>query len=63
MWSAAQEIARRDKTSVDEICTMVSSQQTESSLTSSMRVYILNYFWDLAGRLEPEVAERNYEPV
>lgn len=57
MWSAAQEIARREQMSVDEICTMVSAQQTESSLTSSMRVYILNYFWDLAGRLEPEGAE------
>ncbi len=57
MWSAAQEIARRERMSVDEICTMVSRQQTESSLTSSMRVYILNYFWDLAGRVEPEGAE------
>lgn len=59
MWSAAQEIARREQMSVDEICTMVSTQQTESSLTSSMRVYILNYFWDLAGRLKPKGAEQH----
>ena len=57
MWSAAQEIARRERMSIDEICTMVSVQQTESSLTSSMRVYIVNYFWDLARRLEPEGAD------
>ena len=58
MWAAAQEIARRERMTVDEICTMVSAQQSESSLTSSVRVYILNYFWDLAGRLEPESADQ-----
>lgn len=57
MWSAAQEIARRERLSIDEICTMVAAKRTESSLTSSMRVYILNYFWELARALEMDGAE------
>lgn len=59
MWRAAEEVARREGMSVDDICTTVSRSATESSLTSSVRVYLLTYFWELADQLLRERADQD----
>ena len=44
MWDALSEIARREGRTINEICTRVDKRRKESTLTSGLRVYILNYF-------------------
>ncbi len=61
MWAAAQEIARREGITIDEICNTVNANRAGSSLTSSVRVYILDYYWQLARRLEGQDAD--HDPV
>lgn len=52
MWAAVREVARREGISLDELCSKVDNQRSESSLTSSVRVYVVQYYRDLAERLE-----------
>ena len=58
MWRAAEEVARREGLTVDDICTIVNRNRVESSLTSSVRVYLLTYFWELAERLLRDRADQ-----
>ena len=44
MWDALLEIQRREGRTVNEICTEVDATRRESTLTSGLRVYILEYY-------------------
>ena len=44
MWDALNEIADRESTSINQICTWVDGHRAETEFTSSLRVFILNYF-------------------
>jgi predicted DNA-binding ribbon-helix-helix protein len=44
MWEALEEICRRETMTVHEVCSLVDSRRTQSSLTAAMRVFILGYF-------------------
>jgi predicted DNA-binding ribbon-helix-helix protein len=43
-WDALHEIARRERVSVHDVCTIVSQRRTRSSLTAALRVFVLGYF-------------------
>lgn len=45
MWAALRDIAKREKCSVHEICTLIYlRKKTNSTLTASIRVFIMLYF-------------------
>jgi predicted DNA-binding ribbon-helix-helix protein len=44
MWDALDEICSRESVSVHELCTMVHRRHAGSSLTATMRVFIVGYF-------------------
>jgi predicted DNA-binding ribbon-helix-helix protein len=45
MWDAVYDIARRERISVNELCTLVDQRrEPEQSLTSAVRVAVLVYF-------------------
>ncbi|MBP7253080.1 MAG: ribbon-helix-helix domain-containing protein [Alphaproteobacteria bacterium] len=45
MWTALQEICRRERSSLHETCTMIAMQRVgESSLTAAVRVFIMAYY-------------------
>jgi len=50
MWDALSEIAGREERTVNAICTRVDKRRKESTLTSGLRVYILNHFRRTAKR-------------
>jgi predicted DNA-binding ribbon-helix-helix protein len=50
MWDALSEIAEREERTINAICTRVDKRRKESTLTSGLRVYILNYFRRAAKR-------------
>lgn len=52
MWLAAEELCRRESLTMDELCSGVARNGNESSLTSSMRVHVLEYFRAGFERLE-----------
>lgn len=49
MWLALKDIARYEKCSVHDLCSMVSEyKKNNKSLTSSVRVFVLSYFKEAA---------------
>ena len=44
MWDALNEICRRERRSLHEICAEVDRERRQSGLTAGIRVFILNYF-------------------
>ena len=50
MWGALSEIAEREEQTTNAIFTRVDKRRKESTLTSGLRVYILNYFRRAAKR-------------
>ncbi len=45
MWAALRDIAKREKCSIHEICTLIYlRKKTNSTLTASIRVFIMLYF-------------------
>ena len=44
MWDALNEICRRERRSLHEICAEVDRERRQSGLTAGVRVFILNYF-------------------
>lgn len=49
LWNALDEICRREGISRNELCTKIAHEKTASaSLTSWIRIYIVNYFLKLA---------------
>jgi len=50
MWDALTDIARREKISINCLCSLVSVHRRQSSLTSAMRVFVLAYYRCAANR-------------
>ena len=48
MWDALAEIARREGQTVHDVCSIVSHIRSDSTLTASLRVFILRYFREAA---------------
>jgi len=44
MWDALEEIARRERMTIHQLCTQVDARRHESSLTAAIRVFTLSYF-------------------
>ena len=44
MWDALHEICVREGRSINEICSEIDRNRSQSGLTAGVRVYILNYF-------------------
>ena len=44
MWDAWEEVARREGSTVHQICALVDARRRESSLTAAIRVFILGYY-------------------
>lgn len=45
MWGALKEIAKREKCSIHDICTLISMRKNEhTSLTAAIRVFLMLYF-------------------
>lgn len=44
MWDALAEIARRERRTAHDICSEIDRFRRQSTLTSGVRVYILDYF-------------------
>ena len=42
-WEALESISKEEGRSIDDICEEVSSQKAGSSLTSAIRVFVLDY--------------------
>ena len=54
-WGALQEICAREGMTVNQVCTQVSRQKGSASLTAAIRVFVITYFREKAGRpAEPE---------
>ena len=47
-WDALDELARREKTSINDICDRASSHRNGLGLTAILRLYALIYFRDAA---------------
>jgi predicted DNA-binding ribbon-helix-helix protein len=54
MWDAFFDIAEREHTNLDNLCTRIDEQRQESSLTAAVRVFIMNYFRHAAGLLRSD---------
>lgn len=49
MWDGLREICRRERSNMHQICTSVSLQKVdESSLTASIRVFVMRYYREAA---------------
>lgn len=44
MWQCLEEVARRERVSLNRLCTEIDQRRRESSLTAAIRVFILGYF-------------------
>lgn len=44
MWDALDEICRRERLSVHDICGLIAERHRGNNLTAAMRVFILGYF-------------------
>lgn len=53
VWDGLVEVCRREERSIDELCTLVNDRRVVSSMSSSLRVFLLTYF-----RIVAENAER-----
>lgn len=52
MWDALSNIARREGLSLHRLCSLVDTHRGRTSLTSAIRVFVLNYYRVLASSLE-----------
>jgi predicted DNA-binding ribbon-helix-helix protein len=44
MWDALEEIAVRERRSINDICSTIDERRCDSGLTGAVRVYIMSYF-------------------
>lgn len=44
MWDALEDVCRRESLSIHDVCSLVDTRRTQSSLTAAIRVFILGYF-------------------
>lgn len=48
IWEALTDVCRREALSVDALCTAVAERRVRSSMSSSLRIFVLLYFRGLA---------------
>ncbi|MGH6720350.1 MAG: ribbon-helix-helix domain-containing protein [Alphaproteobacteria bacterium] len=48
MWLALAEIARMEGCTINDVCARAAGRNRASSLTAGLRVYIMNYYRDIA---------------
>ena len=48
MWEALRHVCERERKSLNGVVTEIARSQVESSLTASIRVYLMSYFWAAA---------------
>jgi len=58
MWDALKHICERERKSLRAIVTEIAGKQVESSLTASIRVYLMTYFRAVAANAGEEGAEQ-----
>ena len=44
MWDAIEEICRREKITLHQLCTQIAERKSSRSLTSEVRVYVVSYY-------------------
>ncbi len=52
VWAGLLEVCRREAVGIDRLCSMVDSHRARSSMSSSLRVFLLLYFRGMAETLE-----------
>jgi len=50
LWEALEEIARRERCSVNELCNRIDARRRELSLTGAVRVALVGYYRDQGAR-------------
>lgn len=56
-WDGLSEICRREAIGIDALCTAVDGQRLRSSMSSSLRVFLLLYFRALADAMQSRHAD------
>lgn len=56
-WDGLLEICRREAIGIDALCTAIDRHRVRSSMSSSLRVYLLLYYRGLAERLAARPAD------
>lgn len=60
LWQALEDVARRQKISIHELCTQIHKTKPErGGLTSAMRVHLLGYYREALKDAEQRLAEAN----
>lgn len=55
VWDGLIDICRREEISIDELCTLVARRRIGSSMSSSLRVFLLAYFRIVAQTVERQL--------
>jgi predicted DNA-binding ribbon-helix-helix protein len=63
MWDALVEICRGEGRTVNEICSDIDRERSESTLTSAMRNFIVNYFRMASMKAPATPAERGWAGI
>jgi predicted DNA-binding ribbon-helix-helix protein len=61
VWGGLIDICRREELSIDDLCTRVNAVRIDSSMSSSLRVFLLTYYRLVAQTAEAK-AEGNTAP-
>jgi len=49
-WEALRDVAERERSDVGEICTRIAKRSRNANLSSAVRVAMVDYYRELAGR-------------
>ena len=52
-WDALRDVAEREHADVGEICTRIAKRSRNANLSSAVRVAMVDYYRELAGRQDP----------
>ena len=56
-WEALRDVAERERSDVGEICTRIAKRARNANLSSAVRVAMVDYYRELAGRHDGVPAE------
>lgn len=59
LWDSLAEIAEREDVSIDDICTLAYQNLVGSSISSSVRVFLMTYYRYLSQQFERALSEAN----
>lgn len=57
-WDALRDVAARERSDVGEICTQIAKRASHANLSSAVRVAMIDYYRELAGRRDPSSGAR-----